>query len=184
MAFGISLLTILQCGDFLTSTDVLDGKFGQGGETLKLIAPAKIETGGEFEVVVTAIKASTGLVAPLFFDKIEFSIIGTGSVTLNTTPGFQNGVQTVRLVYASTTLTAGQKETIVLSVKSLERPNITGTSSAISATIQITFKEFQFMVPTSTIANQNFSVTIQAIGTDGLLFTDYTGTANLTPVTL
>ncbi|MDH5718551.1 MAG: fibronectin type III domain-containing protein, partial [Spirochaetia bacterium] len=146
----------------------------------RIIIQPVVNTGEDFDVVIDAVDSITGNLLQNFSDDLIFTVTGAGNLSVISEPGFIQGTQTVTLNYSNNALTDGQTESIALIITAALDANMNGTSDPFNATKPASMAGFEFIQNEAALTGQPFSVTINAVGTDGAVFTEYTGTVNLT----
>ncbi|MBV6494254.1 MAG: hypothetical protein LDLANPLL_02285 [Turneriella sp.] len=174
-----AVLFFLSCSKMSTQ-QVLDTDFlPPSSRYFQIQADSLIYAGKPFYATVFALDTATSQVLKSYNGTLNWSVVGAGTLTVLSNDGWADGKNTFTLSY-SDNLSPGQSAVIALSASDASDKKIRGTSNNITAKAPVIFSTYRITVPAQTYMYSPFTLKVEAMGSDGEVFQNYTGTALLT----
>jgi len=146
----------------------------------KVYTDSAITSGVAFNVTLVALDIVGNAIMTSHQGAVTWEVTsGSGSITVDSAPGWTNGEQIFTVTYTNAGLTYGQNEAIIITAKDNANPSFTGSSNGIFVGAVPHLDHLRITKPGSATLNVSFSVTIDAYGQDNQLFSGYNGTVNI-----
>ena len=134
-----------------------------------------------FNVKIITLDYTTHQIKLDYNSTVDWSVNSDGELIDITSKGWENGIQLFQMTYKPKS-PLEKNEAITITATDNTDNSITGTSGVITVNPQVFMSHFNIVTPESITADSNFNVTIKAMGSDYKVFTEYSGTVDLTMV--
>ncbi|HRP70434.1 MAG TPA: hypothetical protein PLY93_12955 [Turneriella sp.] len=134
----------------------------QANANFQIQADSLIYAGKPFSTTVFALNTASSQILKSYKGTLNWFVIGAGTLSY------------------SDTLAPGQSAVIALLANDASDKKIRGTSNNITAKAPVIFSTHRITLPAQTYMYSPFTLKVEALGSDGEIFQNYTGTALLT----